>query len=1170
MMASLLNRALTSLLPPTEALRLSNLPVPALSLITDLLYVKSVRSLYLCGDSALNLRIRNGGISKLQYHLGTADSWKYRGTEFSGRLTPVPVQHPIEGVTHDDIRGQTGSRPGLSVIFNVIQFLPRLRVLSIYRYTGYTPFSVYETLNAAILAVPHLPPTLETLELYFESAWMMLVSFPKDPKDGLRLPVEAAGFGSKFTDLLAKMKWLPLKTLFPGLKHLIVSSRFTQSEANSEGTARQLWKPMQKAFYAELPASTLEVLDCDFLTPFSYADVNKDAFPRLDSLTVSISDSSDWTTLFRSGRDLWSHLPINISKLVLQSLELTDKMMRLLPPMLVELEVSTISRSCDPFSCSETPSPTPLPSDTALTEAAESDLDAKEEAFISTFPVAPFPFPPYLACLTTGSSEFWTRTLARRVPASVLVFRLRKAYVFQMHQFSLIHRDCSSIVIYSIPSTNGKRQGVTLLAAVTLDSFSSFSHLRLEYLRVAASPATFKCRLPFEDTNLRLGFLETLVLPRAALSEDCLLALPRTLRRLDVQVIRSTGTLLHYFDVEMRIRNHLPLETAPTFDRPLPRNPYGRPVPMPPFLTPNYMSRLSRTLVRFKDVPETYKDDPLFSNVIEIVDVPLLERAISIFCNIHFPGLQGFLPPISCISVTWVPSCVKQVNLKSTAIPLDALPSLTRVTFLNHEELQSMTYIPPNVTELDWRDSNGTNFAHLQRLPPSLTRFSGNPMSIYCSPESEKMGTRSPTGNGYFDWRLSTLIETPRNLEMPSSNASTSQPSTLSESEHDLGAGVSSGGISSESSFGEDLPSTPLSSLTGWRIEDSKRPLKRLTFPDDLARITANVMHIEFVDGASVSYSMSNSLVSVRAFPRTLQELILRGTGHLGRQWSPPEKFDESHNPSPAYDPTFSPCTDAPSENIYSGVALHFKPWNYPKPNVPASKAARENSSTALTLNTSGKSRYNDLSGEGIPLYPSGMTQVKFLYGAIAQYPLSVLPSWLVRIHFERHLIRKSLLIDMTDYLPILATLIITNGCLLTEDLPLPETTENGSAIKKEEEIQFTLGASRSVYARWNGNGFAELLPRTLTTLVADCLDLPEWTEEEYAKLPTGLTALYLAPQSKNDSKKILEWIGLHAPAKHPEPTEEAQWLSKEISKQHPPVLRGSEGLDRSSSRENE
>ena len=1173
-----------------DGLKLSSLPVPALSLITDLLYLKSVRRLYLCGDVALNMRIRNGGVSQLQYNFGAADAWRYRGGEHSGKFTPIPRQFPVEGITNEELIA-TGKKQkdAMMTFFNFPLLLPRLRVLSVYRYVALSSnTAVLNILQCVGITLPELPPTLETLDLRFSGAWIALLydtasiqnpiaqEGPVQPALALRdMYLGLTMTLGRFTLTNPKSnKWRPLRTLFPGLRHLIVSSEFQASHTSTQDLMPI--EHLQRNFINDaLPSNALELLDVDFLPASAYSQLTADKFPHMDCLSISTMEDASWPTVLESKGEspailsMWSHLPSTLSRLVVPTLTLTLSIMKVLPKMLSELEVKFISQELDPYLVSQG-----IHLDRDIPDSAAADLlrpdnviaeeENNEDLFLAHHPVDPFPLPPYLASLTTSRSFYWTRTLARRVPSSVSIFRLRKAYSFQMRTFAALPGTVSSFVIFFMSQESGARPNPfhrqpSMMMGLNIESLVPLSNLHLDYIRIASSAGAIKCKIPYEDDLVLPLFprLESLVLPRATISEDCLLALPRTLRRLDVERIRATGTLLHYFDEERKVRTGLTERETELYKKKPSRNPQG-------FVPVKYMERLTNYFVRGKDVPAKYYDDPLYTKPIEIIDVELLERAITVFCNVHFPGLQEFLPPIACLSITWAPITTTEIHLDSSTIPFLSLPCLSRMSALNlgrYVEWKDLSRIP-NLVELDWTTSNTSlRLAEMMELPTSVTRIIGwSGCCVYDSTNryaGDDNRLSEQTNAQLFSWRSVVIHPTAIGSYYRYNHAT---PPLLSD------AGQEESSSDSNSTIAPKL-------LPKWRREDIADSVKRLTLPDDIGRLSANLMGIELCGGASFSYEMSGRFL-VRAFPSTLQELILRGTGFQSVKWTPPAStMSDNFNITGSlvsYDPTFSACVEVPPINPYLGKSLFFRPWNYIEPSkeTPVAATAAMNQASSqnpISLNSSGKSRYNDKSRDtgqsSLPLYPSVLTQVKLIFGAISQYPLNILPSWLTRLHFERHIIRPSILADMADFLPNLATLIITNECLLAADFEEAPTSSTSQAPKT-----IVIGAGtenpNAFFKPWEGNDFASLLPKTLTKLVVDCVVLPYWTEVDYVQLPPGLTELYLSPQSKNDEKEILAWIAARHGNKSLETSEETQWLSAELAKRHPPELRGSEGVD--------
>ena len=710
----------------------------------------------------------------------------------------------------------------------------------------------------------------------------------------------------------------------------------------------------------------------------------------------------------------------------------------------------------------------------------------EEEAWFRLHPdeCSLLPFPPYLAHLTTADSAYWTPSLIRRLPPSIETFRLRKAQTFDLSFFSLLKPSVTSVVIYRM-SQIAESSAFFRVSAIQFDIFASFSRHHLEYLRIVQSTGSIKSRIPYDDYDGDIPLftrLEILVLPRVTLSEDCLLALPRTLRRLDIEKIRSTGVLLHYFDEEYKARagissDILDQNSSANHSHQCEKN------------VVNFMHRLSPFLVCGNKVPTKYYNHPLFTQAIRVVDESLVNEAITVFCHIHFPGLQEFLPPIVCTSVVWVPKTTQAIYLDSSTIPITSTPALTRLSYLNINASigDIRDYMDLPLTELDWRTNNSLRFtiSTLDRLPPTLTK-------IFAFPNWIKFNS-TDIPKSAFSWKLRSLDS--ENLKASSSSLP-----------------ISTGAIA----------------LNSWRLVDYLHPLKRLTLPDDIGRLQLDLMHVEFCGAASFQYDINGAFL-VRSFPSALQELILRGTGFQGLKWSPPvDSGSESYLASLDidHDATYHSHRDFPSYNPFNGKLLYFRPWNFVEPSTHTTALeAFVPYSSPISLSASGKKRYNDQStddtDDSTTLYPASLTKVKLCFGAIAHYPLSMLPSWLTHLHLERHLIRPSLLRDMTDYLPILSTLIITNHCLLAQDLEdaKPAITPTTGPVK------ITIGRPTSSYVAWDGNGFLELLPRSLTRLVIDCLELPEWPEEDYAKLPIGLMYLYLHPQSKNNASTVIAWI---------------------------------------------
>lgn len=1132
------------------------------------------------------MRIRNGGVSQLQYNFGSADAWRYRGGEHSGKFTPIPRQFPVEGVTYEEIReNKGGNKTGMKMLFNFPLLLPRLRVLSVYRYTSLsTDITANEILTCVHETLPELPPTLETLDLRFDAAWFALLDDSSNDVGPTELSTQArpglSMLMGRYT--LANSQnnnWRPLRTLFPGLRHLIVSSGFAVTYRESTELAQI--EPLLARFIDDaLPSTALELIDVDFLPPMAYSKLSKDSFPRMDCLSISTLSDSSWSTLLEIEEEapeipsMWTQLPLTLSRLVVPTLTLSLAIMKMLPKMLSELEVKIIDQEMDPYLVSLASALNPDLPDLRRTNIVRPDdaiiaEENDEDLFLSRHPCEPLPLPPYLSCLTTSHSFYWTRTLARRVPASVSVFRLRKAFYFQMRTFTPLPATVSSFVIYSMSQESGTRGNInhqlaSTMMGLNMESLLPLATSRLEYLRIASSAGAIKCKLPFE-ANMPMplfAHLESLVLPRATLSEDCLLALPRTLRRLDVERIRATGSLLHYFHEERKVRTGLTEREvlfSKTHERHVPNS----------YLPANYMERLTDYFVRGTNVPAKYYDDPLYTRPIEIVNTELLERAITVFCNVHFPGLQAFLPPIHCLSVSWVPDTTTEIHLDSTLIPIGVLPCLQRIGAHNMARYVGFGDIKlvKTATELDWRMSNtNLRLLDLKELPRSVTRLFGNQGCCVFDPtwggDSARSG-RSPDLER-FSWRIVNLVDTTIGSYYLTRGRT---PPQLD------GAASPQQAAQSDDQFSESATTAANTvKIPKWRQDDIAHPIKRLTIPDDIGRANANLMHLEFCAGASVHYDLSGRF-PIRTFPHTLNELILRGTGFQGVKWSPPaptsiDPFEYLHS-GYNYDATFSACVEVPATNTYLGKSLFFRPWNYIEPSTATPTAATHKANTQaanqhpISLNSSGKSRYNDRSGieaNQNALYPSVLTQVKLIFGAIAHYPLNLLPSWLTRLHFERHLIRPSIFADMTDFLPNLATLIITNGCLLATDFDAAVPSAPSATPKV-----ITIGGNGenpgAAFTPWDGDKFAYLLPKTLTKLVVDCLDLPYWTEADYAQLPPGLTELYLSPNTKNDEKEILAWIATHHGSKSLETSDETQWLSTELAKRYPPELRGSEGI---------
>lgn len=289
-------------------------------------------------------RLWKGGISRLQYHIGSDDCWKYRGGEFSGRSTPVIPQYPVEGITSDNIKPL---KPSNLRIFDFALQFPRLRVLSVCHYTLVSNPLSHLSFSASLQdIISKLPPTLETLELLSPGVWRALLEPPPPPAPSTSSYSEAhlnaiedqSKRGqrnrqykkSPINDSQAVCPtWLPLKALFPNLKHLIL--KYFSGMAMEDEFPPHFVDKLLKNFLDVLPGESLELLDVEFLIPKAFLHMKKSDFPKLSTLTISTLAQNHWQT--PSPLLLFPNLPVQIYKLVLRELTLTTTLIDMLPKL---------------------------------------------------------------------------------------------------------------------------------------------------------------------------------------------------------------------------------------------------------------------------------------------------------------------------------------------------------------------------------------------------------------------------------------------------------------------------------------------------------------------------------------------------------------------------------------------------------------------------------------------------------------------------------------------------------------------------------------------------------------------------------------------------------------------------------------------------------------------
>lgn len=1162
-----------------------------------------------------------GSIRSLRYHVGKNDSFKIRGHQHSGVSTPVPRHYPIEGVLKNENLSFPETKPALERSFQCASVFSQIRSFSVYEYRDFRLNISDENLCSIVLdTIPLLPKTLEILELRLGATWTALLdrnqedyklemsknnnSKPKSSTGGAKTTTKKTEISSSSTTSYEGSPWLPLYKYFPSLKVIALSSSFFRSMKDLPDFR------FFKHFLSCLPTSTLEVLDVDFLDYTTYTKVTTETFPRLTSLSIMTYDENTNDEMPAQPIETWAGLPTTLHTLSVPSLVLNEEIMHILPATLDVLEIFSIDQRCDPFTVhhkrvdnSRQLMTLFTQQNAATTAQVEDQLDRDEEAFLRLSPVQALPLPKYLSTLKTAHSCYWTRTLIRRIPSSVSTFEIKKMFSYQLRPFALLGPHITSFVVHSLSQKLATR--VASAMTMNIETFDFLAKTRVQHFRIASSISSLKCNLGFvADSAIPLfgRTLTSIVLPRVSFPENCLLALPKTLMRLDVETIRTNGTLLHYFSHIY----HSNLQekgdgTHTNFEINLDPQ-------MHAYRPPIFMKTNNDFFVKWKDIPEDLRCGALLTKPITKIDSNLVIYAVSLFLKIHFPGLQGFFPPITCVSLQYAPPETQEIEIESSAIPTIALPSLTRLRHYNSgrynisQDLMPLKYL----TELDWTDSRLPCSTHtFNTLSKTVIYYRGSPNSLKYEelhPGRCLDDTVEQYDNPFifYDWRSTSLLKTPRKVDidmtpMDEQNRSESSDSCPEEKEEKAeNPKIENSEIDEKHIEEKDI--------NDWRRELCGTPITRMTLPDDVGRVEMNFTQIQLLGGASIHHNMKGMMM-VRTFPRGLRELILRGTGLQARVWSTEKVLsldDYSYAlESEEFDPTFMPLAPFPEINSYAGQTLYYRPWNWKKPKFTSSSrkptrtgsspnqsdhtsSSKENTSSSgsndatkrgknenkssndstasqlapTTLSKSGNSRYNDASAESndsIALYPSTLKSVKFAFGAFSHYPFSILPSWLVQVHFERHIIRPSLIKDIGDYLPVIQTIIITNGCRLENDLKIDQNNKSNSAM-----IVKSNSTSVSAVDAWDGKNFPSLLPNTLTTLVLDEIVLPLESEDEFKHFPSSLSKLYLAKESKFFGKEIVEWISKHKPSDSQQ--QKSAWLEQEIISRHPPILRGSDG----------